>query len=65
MKNASIIDQRVIQAERAKLADKYEACFRRIFKIAPEPISEGNARIRMDRICEEIERVYQPRGRKR
>ena len=61
----SDVDARVIQAERAKLADKYEACFRRILKIAPEPIGEGNARIRVDRICEEIERVYQPRGRNR
>ena len=50
------VDARVLQAERAKLADKYEKCFRKIIKVYQVSPAGGL----FEWAVKEIEKVYKP-----
>jgi thioredoxin-like negative regulator of GroEL len=57
------VDARVVQAERAKLADTYEKCFRKILGVLKRPKvwAEVTKRQTFAEFVEvEIEKVYKP-----
>ena len=58
------VDARVLQAERAKLADKYEKCFRKILRKWRSELARVWERNEFQAFSEfaidEIEKVYKP-----
>ena len=54
------VDARVLQAERAKLADKYEKCFRKIMRLFYRARQDGNDEDFRLNVRTEIEKVYKP-----
>ena len=58
------VDARLLQAERAKLADKYEKCFRKILRqlrrIDHLPAHADTVFSAVNEIEREIEKVYKP-----